>query len=390
MNRKPILVIILLFILLSLIHAADSEVWSQIFSEASDIDLSQTDYSTTALARVGSFSTQDIALNFDCNYSDDEGYFQMRSASNPDSYRNFEVYLRYRDLYGEYSSTYGERDRACYVENSLGQTISECSGKIGTFPALPALGTHYDNNYWSYIIGGYTSYCDYVYIGITFEDDTSNLVEASDYQCILTVTATGEDGFSKVMMIPLQGYYLDDDVDDLTEDGCFLDIDNYGVILNLREMDGSSRIDVGSLFFSTVSKSSTTSYTIKITPSTDSSDEGRFWMKHTGIPDTNDETLLDQYRVPLRIWLNGTSVSGSNVTSPSLDSASDRSVSTVEISQDTSGNILTYTGSSATVNYEYNAVIQAGLEKNYDTDKLEDLYHGNYRCYVYFHVLTNQ
>lgn len=378
---RKLLLILLIPCALLFADTDDASIWIQMNNTlALNLDLSQTIALPNAntnwgytgynnnnyLAKIGSVGITDpVYLEVSCNQVDSSGHFIMPSASsNGLVYRTFKIGLAYRK---------SENGHKNYTPP--GETTSFFSiDTAGSAPyPLPAATSSLKFSWIDFLI---------ILDNYTTNGDETHLASANDYQCILTVTAhTADNRFSQSLSIPLMGYFESEPSEMAGE--CFLNLTNYGTVLDLRNMTSSDLIDVGFLDFSTISVNvnNKTTYDISISPSDIINDSDDFVMKRmSSTVNTYDETNS----VPIRILLKGTTVVGTSTLASDLDSASTRSVAATKILQSATG-----TGESATLSYGYNAYVQVGLDPSYDTTNLASLISGQYYCDVYFFVTVN-
>lgn len=395
MIRKIFYIILISIIISSSIYSDSSEdrsdafVWIQMNNTlALNLDLSKTITLPKAganwpssgynndnyLGKIGSYGISDpVYLDVYCNHVDDQGHFIMVSQSSKGLlYRKFKLGLAYRASYWNGHANY-------YPGNESTSFFEFDSAGPAPYP-LP-----------SYVVNGSGtlnySWVDFLIMmdDYTTNGDSVHLSSANDYQCILTVVAhTADNRFYQVMDLPLLGYF--DMTPSESAGECFLDIVDYGEILDVKNMSYSELQTVGTIQFTTISMERTKNYNLYISPSTLYNDASDFVLKrvssvNSGLNDTN--------HVPLRIYLKGTQITGTNLTGTDLDSEVSRSVTATKIQQGNGTNVSSAIGESATISYGYNADVQVSLTSDYDTAKLDKLVSGEYSCTVYFLVYIN-
>ncbi len=392
--------LLLLFIPCALLFADSSgNVWIQINNErALKMDLSKTialpnkgtNWGSTGynndnyLGKIGSNSVPEkVYLEVYCNNTDDEGNFTMVSqSSNGMLYRKFKLGLAYRakvSYQNGHANFYPEFD-----QDDPDATISSFYefSKAGPAPQpLPALGAYAINLDRNTLGASGTvtfSWMDFLILldNYNTNGDKAHLGPANDYQCILTIHVhTADNSINQTLTIPLQGYFESEP--DESSGTAFLNVDNYGTILDLRNMEHDVFDEVGYMNFSTRSfnKGWKDRYEISISPSTNRDDESEFLMKRMLGRSEYDNTNS----VPIRIRIEGEPIAGSTTSIVSIDSRDTRTVSAATI-------IQTAPGESDTKSCEYRGKILVALDDSYDTTDLESLLSGQYYCDIYFLV----
>ncbi len=326
------------------------------------------------LGKIGSYGISDpVYLDVYCNHVDDQGHFIMVSQSSKGLvYRKFKLGLAYRASYRNSHANYypGNENTSFFEFDSVGPA---------PYP-LP-----------SYVVNGSGtlnySWMDFLIMldDYSTNGDAVHLSSANDYQCILTINAHTEDyRFNQVMSLPLLGYF-DMAASDSAGD-CFLEITDYGEILDIKSMSYQSLQTIGSLQFSTISMNSNRNYRLYISPSGVYNDDSDFILRRVS---SVSSTLNETNHVPLRVYLKGTQIVGTNITGENLDSEEGRSVSVARIQQGNGADVYSAIGERTTISYGYNADVQVSLSKDYDTSNFRRLVSGEYSCKIYFLVYVD-
>ncbi len=241
-------------------------------------------------------------------------------------------------------------------------------------------------------------------------DKEHNLVEANDYNATLSLTVSVFDGHGHsvgephTLSIPLLGYYNSERVN---SDSVFLNILNYGTVINLRELGNESEIPVGAVeFHSGVvygTKTPELRYVVGISPSSEGyyvTDDNTFLMKKLYSSSSGFNGVYDKTNsVPLKINLKDTSNSVTSHENTSyvqggsiVGATSNSSVYTYVAKQSGTPAWTSYNNSrSYGYIYEYSADVTVELDRNnYDPVDLQDsLLGGAYICNIYFYVGTD-
>ncbi len=389
--------LLILFIPCAILFAdnSDASIWIQMNNTlALNLDLAKTIKLPTKgtnwphtgynndnyLAKIGSNGiSSPVYLDVTCNYTDDEGHFIMVSqSSNGLIYRTFKLGMAYRA-----KVTYQNDHANYYPDENVDTSFFEFDTNGPAPYPLPSLGAvaidvdkGQDPGTIKY------SWMDFLIMLDDYKTngDKAHLNGANDYKCIVTVTAHTEDNrFSQSLNIPLQGYF-ESHPDELAGTA-FLSLENYGTILDLRNMTTNDFVDIGYVDFSTTSfsKTSKKSFDITVSPSDIVTDSDKFLMKRMTGRSVYDHTNS----VPIRIRLLGDTVVGTTYQSATLDTATSRTVRATQILQNAPDQ-------TDTQNYGYNATIQASLDPDYDIQNLESLLSGQYYCDLYFLVTINE
>ena len=248
-----------------------------------------------------------------------------------------------------------------------------------------------------------------LYIWLPDVEREKNLIETTDYNATLSLTVCELDGHGRqvgtpqVLSIPLMGYYNADRVN--SENG-FLNIFNYGSVINLREMGSLGQIPVGAIEFHSGivygTKTPELRYVVGISPSSEGyfiSDDNVFRMKRLYSASSGFNGVYDNTNsVPLKVSLKDTSTSRSSHESTSyvqggnIEAATgNSSIYTYVSRQSNTPSWTAYNTRAYGYIYEYSADVVVELDKeNYDPVDLQgSLLGGAYLCNIYFYVGTD-
>ncbi len=248
-----------------------------------------------------------------------------------------------------------------------------------------------------------------LYIWLPDVERETHLVETNDYNATLSLTVSELDrhgkhvGTPQVLSIPLMGYYNSDRVN---SDNVFLNIFNYGSVINLRELGTAGEIPVGAIEFHSGivygTKTPELRYVVGVSPSSEGyfiTDDNVFRMKRLYSASSGFNGIYDNTNsVPLKVSLRDTSKSKSVHESTSYEQGGDI-VGTTENSciytyiakQSNTPSWTAYNNRAYGYIYEYSADVTVELDKdNYDPIDLQStLLGGAYMCNIYFYVGTD-